>query len=319
MEALIPGRQSATFPGAPLGWMIPGDPGVPSTIAPIQYTNFAPRFGFAYSPDFKNGLLQKLVGSYGKSSIRGSFGMFYGDLEDYTNANGNGDAPYGLYWVNPTPANFATPYVDLYTGNPEGQRFPLPAAIANASPSHPDANFNWAQFEPISSSPTFYFGNKTPYAESWMLSTQRQLVANTVLTVSYVGTGGRHEMVIDEANPATPSVCLSVSQPNQVAPGSNLCGPFGETGTFTTASNQVIEARQQLGPQGGTEFGSLGWYRTMGTSSYNALESSLQYSANRTTILAAYTCSKSLDVSSAATEQVMPFDPAWSTRFRPST
>ena len=309
MEALIPGRQSATFPGAPLGWMIPGDPGVPSTIAPIQYTNIAPRIGFAYSPDFKNDLLQNLLGSYGKSSIRGSFGMFYGDLEDYTNANGNGDAPYGLYWVNPTPANFATPYVDLYTGNPEGQRFPLPAAVANASPSHPDANVNWAQYEPISSSPTFYFGNKTPYSESWMLSLQRQLVANTVLTVSYVGNVGRHEMVIDEANPATPSVCLSVSQPNEVAPGSNLCGPFGETGVFTTASNQTIEARQQLGPQGGTQFGSLGWYRTLGSSSYNALEGSLQYSAKRTTILAAYTYSKSLDVSSAATEQVMPFNP----------
>lgn len=309
MEALVPGHQSAAFPTAPLGWLIPGDPGVPNTVAPIQYTNFAPRIGFAYSPDFKSDLMQKLLGSYGKSSIRGSFGMFYGDLEDYTNANGNGDAPYGLYWVNPTPATFSTPYVDLYTNNPEGQRFPLPAAIANASPSHPDANVNWAQFEPISSSPTFYFGNKTPYAESWILSLQRQLVANTVLTVSYVGTAGRHELVIDEANPAAPSVCLSVSQPNEVAPGSNLCGPFGETGVFTTASNQVIQARQQLGPNGGSQFGSLGWYRTMGSSSYNALEGSLQYSANRTTILAAYTYSKSLDVSSAATEQVMPFNP----------
>jgi hypothetical protein len=185
----------------------------------------------------------------------------------------------------------------------------LSAAITGASPSHPDDNVNWAQYEPISSSPTSYFGNKTPYAESWMLSMQRQLVANTVLTVTYVGTAGRHEMVIDEANPATPSVCLSVSQPNQVAPGSNLCGPFGETGTFTAASNQVIEARQQLGPNGGTEFGSLGWYRTMGSSSYNALESSLQYSAKRTTILAAYTYSKSMDDSSAPTEQVMPFNP----------
>ncbi|MGB7547180.1 MAG: carboxypeptidase regulatory-like domain-containing protein [Terracidiphilus sp.] len=309
MEALVPGHQSATFPTAPEGWMVPGDPGVPKTVAPIQYTNLAPRIGFAYSPDLKNNFLQKLLGGYGKSSIRGSFGMFYGDLEDYTNANGNGDAPYGLYWVNPTPAMLSTPYVDLYTGNPEGQRFPLPSSIVGASPSHPNANVNWAQFEPISSSPTYYFGNKTPYAESWMLSLQRQLVANTVLTMSYVGSVGRHEMVIDEANPATPSVCLSVSQPNEVAQGSNLCGPFGETGVFTTASNQVIQARQQLGPNGGIDFGSLGWYRTLGSSNYNALEASVQYSANRTTLLAAYTFSKSLDDSSAATEQVMPSDP----------
>jgi hypothetical protein len=235
--------------------------------------------------------------------------MFYSDLEDYINANGNGDAPYGLYWVNPTPAELATPFVDVYTGNPEGQRFPVPAVTANASPSNPDSSVNWAQYEPISSSPTYYYKNVTPYAESWMLSAQRQLVTNTVLTVSYVGTVGRHNMVIDEANPATPSVCLSVSQPSEVAPGSNVCGPYAETGVFTTTSGQVIQARQQLGPSGGTNFGSTGWYRTMGGSSYNALESSLQYSGGRTSILVAYTYSKSMDDSSAATEQVMPFNP----------
>ena len=76
---------------------------------------------------------------------------------------------------------FATPYVDVYTGNPEGQRFPVPAGVSNATPSHPDPNVNWAQYEPISSSPTYYYGNVTPYSESWMLSLQRQLV-NTVLT-----------------------------------------------------------------------------------------------------------------------------------------
>ena len=117
-EALIPGRQSATFPTAPQGWMVPGDPGVPRTVAKIQYGNVAPRLGFAFSPDPDGGFLKTLFGSNHSSSIRGSFGMFYGDLEDYINANGNGDAPYGLYWVNPTPAQFATPFVDLYTGNP---------------------------------------------------------------------------------------------------------------------------------------------------------------------------------------------------------
>lgn len=309
MEALIPGKQSATFPTAPQGWVFPGDPGVPTTIAPTQYTNVAPRVGFAYSPDSNSGFLEKLFGHHGQSSFRGSFGMFYGDIENYINGNGNGDAPFGFYWVNPTPASFSTPFVDYYTGNPEGQRFPLPSAILNASPSHPDPNVNWAQFEPISSSPTYYYGNVTPYSENWMLSFQRQLVPSTVFTASYVGSVGRHEMVIDEANPATPSVCLALSQPADVAPGSNICGPFGETGLFTTPSGQTVEARQQLGPMGGVNFGSLGWYRTMGESSYNAFESSVQFSANRSTVLASYTFSKSLDVSSAPTEQVQPFNP----------
>ncbi len=309
MEALVPGQQSVVFPTAPRGWLVAGDSAIPRTVAPIQYGNIAPRVGLAYSPNPKGGWLEKLMGASGKSSIRASFGLFYSDLEDYINANGNGDAPYGLYWVNPTPAELATPFVDYYTGNPEGQRFPVPAVTANASPSNPDPNVNWAQYEPISSSPTYYYKNVTPYAEGWMLSVQRQLAMNTVLAVSYVGTAGRHNMVIDEANPATPSVCLSVSQPSEVAAGSNVCGPYAETGVFTTTSGQVIQARQQLGPSGGTNFGSTGWYRTMGGSSYNALESSLQYSGGRTSILVAYTYSKSMDDSSAATEQVMPLNP----------
>ncbi len=226
MEALVPGSQSVVFPTAPVGWLVAGDPQIPRTVAPTQYGNIAPRVGFAFSPDPKGGVLQKLTGGYGKSSIRASFGMFYSDLEDYINANGNGDAPYGLFWVNPTPAKFATPFVDVYTGNPEGQRFPVPTGVANATPSHPDPNVNWAQYEPISSSPTYYYKNVTPYAESWMLSLQRQLAANTVMTVSYVGNVGRHNMVIDEANPATPSVCLSVSQPSEVARGAMFVVPM---------------------------------------------------------------------------------------------
>lgn len=309
MEALVPGAQSAVFPTAPRGWLVAGDPSIPKTVAPIQYGNVAPRVGFAYSPDPSNEFLRKLTGGSGMSSIRASFGMFYSDLEDYTNANGNGDAPYGLYWVNPAPTTFATPFVDVYTGNSEGQRFPIPSGVANATASNPSSNVNWAQYEPISSSPTYYYKNVTPYAESWMLSLQRQLVKNTVMTVSYVGNVGRHNMVIDEANPANPAACLSVSQPSQVAPGSNVCGPFAETGIFTTASGQTVEPRQQLGSSGGINFGSDGWYRTMGASAYNALESSLQYTGGRTTVLVSYTYSKAMDDSSAATEQVMPLDP----------
>jgi len=51
-----------------------------------------------------------------------------------------------------------------------------------------------------------------------MLTLQRQFATATALSVSYVGTQGHHLMVIEEANSATPSVCLSVSQPSEVAP-----------------------------------------------------------------------------------------------------
>jgi outer membrane receptor protein involved in Fe transport len=307
MEALVPGVQSATFPTAPLGWTVPGDPGVPRTVFPIRYGNFAPRLGLAYSPDpkAKGGFWQKLTGGAGKSSIRAGWGMFYTSIENWTNGNGNGDAPYGNYYDNPTPAEFATPYVDLWTGNSEGQRFPVPATAINATPSHPDANINWAQFEPISSSPTFYYKDVIPYTESYMLSVQRALRADTILNVSYVGTQGHHLIVTEEANPSNPALCLEAMSVG--------CGPFSENGTFTLASGQVIMPRDQLGPNGGVNFGSLGWYRTIGHSSFNALEVSLRHTTGRLTLLGSYTYSKSMDISSAPGDQVYPFNPNLST------
>ena len=55
IETIVPGLQSTQFPTAPLGWVVPGDPGIPSTLAPTRYNNFAPRIGIAYSPDFSDG------------------------------------------------------------------------------------------------------------------------------------------------------------------------------------------------------------------------------------------------------------------------
>ena len=62
IETIIPGKQSVKFPGAPLGYVVAGDPGVPRTLAPTQWHNFSPRLGFAYSPD-------------AKTSIRAGFGL----------------------------------------------------------------------------------------------------------------------------------------------------------------------------------------------------------------------------------------------------
>src|SRR6185437_5723667 len=67
---------------APTGWVVPGDPGIPSTLAPTRYNNFGPRIGIAYSPNFSDGFLGKLTGGPGKTSIRAAFGIFYTSIED---------------------------------------------------------------------------------------------------------------------------------------------------------------------------------------------------------------------------------------------
>ena len=177
LETVIAGEQSRIFPTAPQGLVVPGDPGVPRTLAPIQYHNFAPRIGFAYAPDMTEGLLGKLVGGPGKTSIRAGYGIFYSAIEDATGFVEVGDAPYGLYYSSPEPTLLASPFIDRGTGFSEVMRdqFPFTFPPANASPKNPDTSFNWAQATPISGSDYLYPHDKIPEVQQFELSLQRQL------------------------------------------------------------------------------------------------------------------------------------------------
>ena len=288
VEALVPGEQSVLYPGAPLGWVVPGDPGIPSTVAPTRYRNFGPRIGFAYSPEAQGGFWRKLLGGPGNSSIRAGYGIYYTAIEELTNALVIGDPPFGLYWVSPVSPQFSTPFVDRASGNSEGQRFPAPLPPAGVSAQHPDNNIDWVNaYEPISSAPTYLHTNGLPSTQQFQLSLQRQFGANTVLTVNYVGAQGRHLLVDREANPSNPALCLATPQ----------CGPQSETGDVRAL---------------GGAFGSLGWYANIGNSSYNALQTTLRHTSGRLELLAGYTYSKSLDMSSGLGEQVNPFNPSLS-------
>src|SRR5207248_975148 len=84
IETLIPGVQSTQFPTAPKGWLVPGDPHVPRTLAPTDYKEFSPRLGLAYSPSGGQGVLGKILGGPGKTSIRAAYGIYYTAIEDLT-------------------------------------------------------------------------------------------------------------------------------------------------------------------------------------------------------------------------------------------
>src|SRR5204862_6464547 len=104
------------LPGAPKCRLLPCDPGPPKTPAPTHYNNFAPRVGFAYSPDVKGGQLGALVGGAGQSSAHGSWGRFFTAVDDSQLFIEVGHAPFGLYWFSPQPPMFETPFVDRGTG-----------------------------------------------------------------------------------------------------------------------------------------------------------------------------------------------------------
>src|SRR5579862_6712145 len=62
------GQQSVVYPTAPAGLVYPTDPGIPNTLVP-ERNRFAPRLGLAYSPSKTGGILGKILGGPGKTSI----------------------------------------------------------------------------------------------------------------------------------------------------------------------------------------------------------------------------------------------------------
>src|SRR5580692_5908371 len=310
IATFVPGEQSVVFPGAPAGILYPTDPGVPRTLAPPGNRDFAPRIGLAYSPNVAgDGLLAKILGSPGKTSIRASYGMFYTAIEALTIGVMSANAPYGTTYTSPAPPLFATPFVTAASGQNLGQTFPVALAPLNSSAKNPDPNINWTQFEPITGLPNYETTNRIPYTEEYMLSLERGLGSNTVVSLNYVGTQAHRLLVIEEANPGNPALCLFLSNPANLAPGQTPCGPFGEDTPYTTATGQVFNGtRAPLG----SNFGSNANQATIGNSNYNALQVTLRHTTRRLTVLAGYTFSKSQDQSSNLGEAVNPLNPALS-------
>ena len=304
------GQQSAVFPTAPAGIVFPGDTGVSRTLAPPGNRDFAPRIGLAYSPSGKeNTTWGKILGGPGKTSVRASFGMFYTAIEALTIGVSSANAPYGTTYSSPTPPLFATPFITAATGQDLGQHFPAQLAPLNTSINNPDSSIDWSQYEPISGIPAYPTTNRIPYTEEYMLSLERQIDANTVVSASYVGTQAHRLLVLEEANPGDPALCLFLNNPANLASGQTPCGPFNESNVFTTATGQVINGtRGPLGPN----FGSNTNQATIGNSNYNALELSVRHTSRRLELFAAYTYSKSIDQSSSLGEQINPVDPSLS-------
>jgi len=310
IATFAPDKQSVVFPGAPAGILYPTDPGVSRTLAPPGNLDFAPRIGLAYSPSVSgDGLLAKILGGPGKSSIRASYGMFYTAIEALTIGVMSANAPYGTTYTSPAPPLFSTPFITASNGKPIAQIFPVTLAPLDSSAKHPDPNVDWTQFEPITGLPNYPTSNRIPYTEEYMLSLERGFGANTVLSVNYVGTQGHRLLVLVEANPGDPALCLRLSDKANLVPGQTPCGPFGEDTVYTTANHEVFDGTR--GPLG-SNFGSNANQATAGNSNYNSLQITLRHTSKRLNILAGYTFSKSFDQSSNVGEEINPIDPSLS-------
>jgi hypothetical protein len=336
IQTLIPGEQSVVFPGSPTGWLFPGDPGVPSTLAPTRWNNFGPRVGIAYSFGDHDGTLGKILGKPGTTSIRAGWGMFYTALEGATDFNEIGDAPFGNY-TGQFGSQFADPFTNRATGTSILNLFPAPLPPRNFSASNPAnkppydtlADF-YSAFGTIGSSPAFYNKNRLPYAEDYELSIERQITGSDLLTISYVGTQGHRLLSAESANPGNPALCLSLATEG--------CGPGGENniyirpdntyalGTRTPFSGVALPAgttqSSGLPVSGGTvlpdgkigiiPFGNDSYFVTGGVSAYNSAQIEWRHTSGRSQSLFGYTYSKAMDDSSGYGEQINPINNRWS-------
>jgi hypothetical protein len=288
IETLKLGLQSVKFPNSPRGWVFPGDPGIPKTIAPVRWGNFAPRLGIAYSPNAAGGFLGKLFGGPDQTSIRLAYGMYYSAYEGAYDFSVIGDAPYGAFYSSTSAPSFDKPYQTRATGAVVGTPFP-----ANFNPA---SNIPASVFGTIGTSPAFNPSNQVPYAEQYELSLQRQLSRTDLVTLSYVGTQGHHLLVTQEANPVIHSLC--VADPACVPNGE----PSGDRGPFSSHSPSDIA-------NGLNQFASEGYFSAIGNSAYHSLQIDYRHRSGPLQLLLGYTYSKSLDDGSGFGEQVNPFDP----------
>jgi hypothetical protein len=176
-------------------------------------TNFQPRVGVAWSPDFASGLLSRIFGKEGQSVLRGGFGIngdYFGQalatFFDVRNTLGFGSS----FTTGPNTYDVGcTPYQDpsskyygtagncsggvnlgpLFTSTSQAIRGVLPAPPVVQSISFP-------QQQPPDNSlrieSSLDQNLTTPKSYSWSATFERQLQKGTMLQLSYIGRAGRH-------------------------------------------------------------------------------------------------------------------------------
>jgi hypothetical protein len=147
-----------------------------------QHGNFAPSFGFAWTPRATSSWLKRLLGNEG-TVIRGGYAIAY-------TRRGIGEFRGD---ISNNPGLTLTTNRDIPTGNLVGGSLgPLPLLFRETNrlgpPVFPDAP-TYPFVGPITGSVNVFDPHlRTPYAESWSFGIQRQIDKDMVMEVRYVGS-----------------------------------------------------------------------------------------------------------------------------------
>ena len=156
-----------------------------------DYKNIAPRFAFAWSPSGDgNGWLSRLLGSKGKTSVRGGFGIYFDHFGEGIVNTFDKNGSFGLTTQLSNPAGVLTPdnapRFSGYNNIPPGLIIPAPTG---SFPLTPPSTLSTGGF-----AITWGMDNKikTPYAEVFDFSLTRELPRGFVVEGSYIGRMSHH-------------------------------------------------------------------------------------------------------------------------------
>jgi len=279
-NCIIKGQQSTVFPTSPQGLNFPGDKNCTNSGVEIKYGHLGPRFGFAWEPH-----LGRISGGPGKFSIRGGFGLYFNRFEEETALQNLGAPPFGVnslgagdFGGSPT---FATPFTDISGGGSISNKFPF-------TPPPTGSAVDFTFFEPMSIN-TNDPNLSTPYAMNFNLIAQRELPGNTVFSVGYVGSMGRHLYRAYEGDFITAAGQAACA-------ASASCKANRTLQHFFFPSHTFLGANLAQCPPFGDCFGSVGTQFTDGTSSYHSMQVNLTKGMSHgLQLITSYTWSHAID------------------------
>ncbi len=145
--------------------------------------NFAPRFGFNWSPNWESGFISKLTGGPGQMSIRGGYGIFYDRVFGNLFSNSSANPPFQRDFF-------------IFTGDfVENLNRPPTQTATNLAV---DGDFLFPVIFALPGNNQFQSKYANPLTQAWNIGFQRSFGNNFLLEADYVGNKGQNQLrVID--------------------------------------------------------------------------------------------------------------------------
>jgi Carboxypeptidase regulatory-like domain/TonB dependent receptor len=150
-----------------------------------DWNNFAPSVGVAYSPSFEHGLLHRLFGEPGTSSIRGGYSISYlhDGVTTFTNLLGTGTTNPGLIQNATSSTVNGTPSSPNLLGQLGAAGVPLIFPTFKMPVTDRD-NF---LLNPANGLWTADPNLRSPYVHQWSIGFEREIMKDTAFEIRYVG------------------------------------------------------------------------------------------------------------------------------------